>query len=110
MSIKLSAAAKAAKDWELRQRAERKSPARYFPRVTPEPPPMPAEAEPPAIGSTICFLPAANVANMGGGDIGGVLHQPVTGTVVEINRERRWYRVRFYMGAQRVEAYECFKY
>lgn len=91
-------------------REQLRSPAPHFCQAMTQPPPPP-EVQPPEIGSRMTFHPCANLGNMGSGDIQGMLHRPVTGTVVQIHAAHRWYRVAYQMGDKPgCIGYECFKY
>ena len=97
-------------EYKARKYAGQRSAVSWYERgegVLPDPP----QAEPPEPGSRLTFTPAPNVGNMGSGDIQGVLHRPVTGTVVQIHRAHRWYRVAYQMGDKPgCIGYECFKF
>lgn len=45
------------------------------------------------IGDTFRFVPACNAENTNG--FGDVLRVEVTGTVVQVHEEHRWYRARY---------------
>lgn len=57
------------------------------------------------IGDTYRFRPSANTDHSSG--FPEILAVEVTGTVVQINEEHRWFRVRYAMPGG-LEAYECF--
>ena len=58
------------------------------------------------VGDRYSFIPAANRDHSAG--FGEILARPVTGTVVEVNEERRWFRVAYLRGGR--IGYECFKF
>ena len=60
----------------------------------------------PAVGDKLRFIPAANYDHSAG--FGEILLQEVTGTVVEVNSEHRWFRVAYQRGD--TAGYECFKF
>lgn len=60
----------------------------------------------PEVGDKWRFMPAANYDHSAG--FGDVLRREVTGTVVEVNAEHRWFRVEYLRGG--VTGYECFKF
>ncbi len=99
----------AAKEALARRRAEDRSAAPYFchGQILPPPPPDP---EPPEIGSRVRFLPTAFVGGEGK-DKFKAMREKVTGTVVYVHPEHRWYRVEFEMGTRRpCIGHECFKF
>lgn len=107
IEIPMSAAARQrSEEYKAWKRAEQASATPWFERgegVLPDPP----QAEPPEIGSTLTFRPSAFE---GSGDIDGVLHQKVTGTVVYVNEAHRWYRVAYQTNMPGCIGYEGFKY
>lgn len=60
----------------------------------------------PEIGDKIRFVPAANYDHSAG--FADILMRDVTGTIVQIHAEHRWFRVEYMRGS--VIGYECFKY
>lgn len=60
----------------------------------------------PEVGDKIRFIPAANYDHSAG--FGEILLRELTGTIFEVNAERRWFRVEYQRGS--VIGYECFKY
>ena len=61
------------------------------------------------LGDKIRFIPAANFGKSAGFE--GVLRKEVTGTVVQIHEEHRWYRVEFILGdTPGCIGHECFKF
>ena len=60
----------------------------------------------PEVGDKWRFIPSANYDHSAG--FGEILLREVTGTIVEVNAERRWFRVEYQRGS--VIGYECFKY
>ncbi len=60
----------------------------------------------PQVGEKFHFIPAANYDHSAG--FGEILLRELTGTIVEVSAERRWFRVEYQRG--RVIGYECFKY
>ncbi len=66
-------------------------------------------AQGPRIGDKVRFIPSCNYDNSAG--FGGILMTPVTGTIVQIHADHRWYRVEYIMGDNPgCIGYECFKY
>lgn len=64
---------------------------------------MNAEQE---VGDRYSFVPAANYDHSAG--FGEILLRRVTGTVVQVNAEHRWFRVEYERGG--ATGYECFKF
>lgn len=61
------------------------------------------------IGDEVRFIPGANFDNSAG--FPGELRRTVTGTIVEIHEDHRWYRVAFLAGDREpVRLFECFKF
>ena len=60
----------------------------------------------PEVGDKLRFIPAANYDHSAG--FGEILLREVTGTVVEVNSEHRWFRVAYQRGE--ATGYECFKF
>ena len=58
------------------------------------------------LGDKITFIPAPNFGSLST-DV--QLKRKVTGTVVQIHEEHRWYRVRYPLNARCI-GYECFKF
>ena len=63
----------------------------------------------PQLGDRVRFIPSANFDRIGG--FPEILKAEVTGTIVFIHQEHRWYRVKYIMGSRSgCIGYECFKY
>lgn len=60
----------------------------------------------PEIGDKIRFIPCANTDHSAG--FGEVLLTEITGTIVQIHAEHRWFRCAYERGG--VQGFECFKY
>lgn len=60
----------------------------------------------PEVGDKFRFTPSANYDHSAG--FAQILMRELTGTIVEINAERRWFRVEYMRGS--VIGYECFKF
>lgn len=60
----------------------------------------------PEIGDKIRFVPAANYDHSAG--FADILMREVTGTIVQIHEEHRWFRCEYARGER--TGYECFKY
>lgn len=60
----------------------------------------------PEVGDKIRFIPAANYDHSAG--FGEILLRELTGTIIEVSAERRWFRVEYQRGS--VIGHECFKY
>lgn len=60
----------------------------------------------PEVGRAFTFVPAANLDASAG--FGKVLRQRVTGTIVQVHAEHRWFRVAFPCGP--TVGHECFKF
>lgn len=60
----------------------------------------------PALGDVVKFKPCANVDKSAG--FGEVLGVQVTGVIVQIHAEHRWYRAAYEMPTG--TRYECFKF
>lgn len=58
------------------------------------------------VGDKIRFIPAANLDHMS--NFAYTLRREVTGTVIQVNEEHRWYRVEYPMPA--CIGHECFKF
>ena len=58
------------------------------------------------VGDRWRFIPSANLDHSAG--FAEILLRQITGTVVEVNREHRWFRVAYQRGGQ--TGYECFKF
>ena len=58
------------------------------------------------IGDRWRFIPCSNYDHSAG--FGEILMREITGTVVEVNREHRWFRVAYERGGR--TGYECFKF
>lgn len=58
------------------------------------------------IGDKYILIPAANTDHSS--NFGEILRQPITGTVVQIHEEHRWFRVRYVVSG--CIRYECFKF
>ena len=65
----------------------------------------PPEGEP-GIGDKVRFVPGANLEKSAG--FADELRTAVTGTVIQVNREKRWYRVSYEMPG--CIGHECFKF
>ena len=78
----------------------------YFQTLTPlrvvTPEPCPVE-----IGDTVRIIPAANFDHSAG--FGEILREPIPATVIQIQEEHRWYRVRYTIRPGCI-GYECFKF
>ena len=59
------------------------------------------------IGDKVKIIPAANTDHSAG--FSGILLDPIEATVIQINEERRWYRVEYPLPGGAVGR-ECFKY
>ena len=59
------------------------------------------------IGDKYILIPAANTDHSS--NFGEILRQPITGTVVQIHEEHRWFRVAWEIQPGRI-AFECFKF
>ncbi len=60
----------------------------------------------PEVGDKFRFIPAANYDHSAG--FGEILLREVTGTIVEVNAEHRWFRVEYERG--KGIGHECFKF
>ena len=60
----------------------------------------------PEPGDKFRFIPCANYDHSAG--FGEILLREITGTIVEVSAERRWFRVEYQRGS--VIGYECFKF
>lgn len=60
----------------------------------------------PEIGRAYTFIPAANYDHSAG--FGEILLRELTGTIVEVNAEHRWFRVAYERGS--LQGFECFKF
>ena len=58
------------------------------------------------VGDKWRFIPCANYDHSTG--FSDILLVQVTGTVVQVNREHRWFRVKYTRGG--ATGYECFKF
>ena len=58
------------------------------------------------LGDVVTFVPAPNYATLSE-DI--MLRRKVTGTVIQIHEEHRWYRVAYPLNARCI-GHECFKF
>lgn len=58
------------------------------------------------VGDRWRFIPAANYDHSAG--FAEILMREITGTVVEVNEEHRWFRVQYTRGG--ATGYECFKF
>lgn len=63
-------------------------------------------SEQPEIGDKFRFIPCANTDHSAG--FSDVLLKEVTGTIVQIHEEHRWFRCAYERGTLR--GFECFKY
>ena len=67
------------------------------------------DREGPEIGDKIRFVPSANTDHSAG--FTGTLRAEVTGTVIQIHEEHRWYRVEYTLGTEPgCIGHECFKF
>ena len=60
----------------------------------------------PQVGDRHRFIPAANYDHSAG--FAQILMKELSGVIVEVNEEHRWFRVEYRRGE--VTGYECFKY
>lgn len=59
------------------------------------------------IGDKVKIIPAANTDHSAG--FAGILLDPIEATVIQVNEEKRWYRVEYKMPGG-VTGRECFKF
>lgn len=59
------------------------------------------------IGDTVQIIPCANFDHSAG--FGEILKDPIPATVIQVNEEKRWYRVEYRLPGG-VIGRECFKY
>lgn len=59
------------------------------------------------IGDKVKIIPAANTDHSAG--FAGILLDPIEATVIQVNEEKRWYRVEYRMPGGAVGR-ECFKF
>lgn len=59
------------------------------------------------IGDVVEIIPAANFDHSAG--FGEILRDPIPATVIQVNEEKRWYRVEYQL-PRNVTGYETFKF